>query len=147
MGIIKPLARERRPQFEQRVGAAHFLHREDVRTERANALADFGPGRLGFRRTIAGGFIEIVFQVVGGNGKGSGQERRADERGNQEERAAGGQDSDVPHEINLLQNGPAKSKGGRRAENFLQNRRGWLICTHVQKQRKRRGSSRGGTGR
>src|SRR5436190_24187989 len=39
---VESIGLERRAEFEQRVGRAHFLEREDVGLQRADALADPG---------------------------------------------------------------------------------------------------------
>ena len=67
---IEPFGFEGVAQFEQRVGAAHFLHGEHVGFEGADALPDFGFRLGGLGGAGLGGFGEIAFHVVGGHAEG-----------------------------------------------------------------------------
>ena len=85
---------ERGAEFEQGVGGAHFLQREHVGIQRAEALADFGPGLVGLDEAAGfGGLVQIIFDVVGGDAKRAG------------ERIQSGQRQDI--------NGEATEHGGR----------------------------------
>ena len=81
---VEPGGFERVAQFQQRVGAAHLFEGQHVGLEREDALADFGLGFGGFGVAGLGGFVEVVFDVVGGDAEGFGA---GDQRGRPAARA------------------------------------------------------------
>ena len=68
-----PFGMERRAQFQQRIGRAHFFQREHVRIYRLDTFADFGFGFGGFdMRTRFGRLIQVIFNVVSRDAKSFG---------------------------------------------------------------------------
>src|SRR6266487_2795722 len=99
--IIQSLRSEGGAQLQQCVGIADFLDSQHVRLHGPNHLAylvfcGFALGMAG-----PGGFIEVVFQIVSGDGKSvRSPERRISGR-KQTEHAAEQQRSRVPHAVRL----------------------------------------------
>ena len=68
IGKVQTLGLERTAQFHERAQSTHFLQREHVGIQRADAFADFGPGGGGFGlRTRFRRLVQIIFHVIGGD--------------------------------------------------------------------------------
>ena len=74
---IKPVGLERRAQFQQRIGRAHFFERDHVGIHRLDAFADFGfrLGRFDVQ-TRFGRLIQIIFDIVSGDAESFGWRRK-----------------------------------------------------------------------
>ena len=68
IGKVQAFGLERTAQFHERAQSAHFLQREHVGIQRADAFADLGPGGGGFGlRPRFRRLVQIIFHVISGD--------------------------------------------------------------------------------